>query len=417
MGEGVLILPPDLVERIAATVGTPTYVYSADVARSQVATLHRAFDPVPHRIHYSVKANGNLTILGLVRSLGVGVDIVSVGEMRRAIVAGFEADGLVFSGVGKTRAELEEAIAADVGLVNIESEDELELVAEIAALQQRSVRVGIRVNPDVTTQTHPYTQTGAAGMKFGVPEDRVLETAQRVLRAPYLDLVCLGMHIGSQIVSAESYGEGAEKLGALVKELRAGGVDTLTSLDVGGGMAIPLYGKPGLDAFEFAAAVTPTVRETGLMLLLEPGRFVIGNAGVLVTRVLYRKRCGGRTFVVVDAGMNDFARPSYYGAQHDIVVVGNEHGRAEASETVDVVGPICETGDFLGLERTLPPLEAGALLAVQGAGAYGFSMSSNYNSRPRAAEVLLDNGRFSVIRARESIEDLWRGEVVEPEWL
>lgn len=426
VGKGVLTLSGDLLARIASAAGTPVYVYSADAIRSQHAALTDALGPVPHRIHYSVKANSTHGILALVRSLGMGADIVSVGELARVLRAGFAAARIVFSGVGKTPAELAAAIDAGVGLINLESEAEFDTVAAIARDRgSRHVSVGIRANPDVTTDTHPYTQTGKAGMKFGVPLDQVVRLAVRIHQTPGTRLVSVGMHIGSQIVDPAPYRAGAARLGELVAQLRQAGVETLASVDVGGGLGIDYGCEPGIEAGAFASAVAPLARETGLPLLIEPGRFLVGNAGVLLTRVLYHKRSGGREFLITDAGMNDFMRPSLYRAHHEIVVIGEAPGTAETAETaesapgslVDVVGPNCESGDFLGLERSLPGAGPGALLAVLGAGAYGFGMSSHYNSRPRGPEVLVDGSRFAVIRVRETADDLTRGEVPAPEWI
>jgi diaminopimelate decarboxylase len=300
-------------------------------------------------------------------------------------------------------------------LVNIESAAEGRLLGCLATRLRVHARVGIRVNPDVTTATHPYTQTGEKGMKFGVPLNEAPAVAREVHDTPSLELRSVGMHIGSQIASAGPYAAGAGKLAELVSAVRDAGVGTLDSVDVGGGLGIA-YTDAGeaLDAEAFAEAIAPLQRATGLALLIEPGRYLVGNAGVLLTRVLYRKRSGGRTIVVADAGMGDLLRPSLYGAEHPIRVI--EGRTASPEEVVDVVGPICETGDFLAVGRALPRVEAGGLLAVGGAGAYGFVMSSQYNSRPRAAEVLVDGERFGVVRERESPADLTRGERTEPAW-
>ena len=417
VGQGVLGLRAALLKRIAAHVGTPTYVYSADLIRTEVRQLQGALARIPHSIFYSMKANSNLSLLGLLRGLGVGVDIVSGGELERALAAGFAPDDIVFSGVGKSPRELERAVEVGVGLINLESAGELQSLRGVTEAMARKANVGVRVNPGVTIATHPYTQTGAEGMKFGIPVDEVLDIARDIATSPYLQLASIGMHLGSQIAAAHAYAEGATKLGSLIAELRGSGVDTLRSVDVGGGMAIPYGDRPGLPMSEFVEAVAPIAVETGLTLLLEPGRLLVGNAGALITRVLYCKRSGGRTFAVVDAGMNDFMRPSYYQAEHPISVIGADDAAPDSLEPVDVVGPICETGDYLGLARRLPGLKPGALLAVHAAGAYGFSMSSTYNSRPRAAEVLVDGERVGLIRARETIEDLWNREVAEPQWL
>jgi diaminopimelate decarboxylase len=312
---------------------------------------------------------------------------------------------------------LERAVEVGVGLINLESAGELHAVRDVAETMARKANIGVRVNPDVTTTTHPYTQTGAEGMKFGIPVDQVLDIASDITASPYLCLASIGMHLGSQITTARPYAEGAAKLQSLIAELRNSGVDTLRSVDVGGGMAIPYSDGSGLVMREFVEAVAPVALETGLTLLLEPGRLLVGNAGALITQVLYCKRSGGRTFAVVDAGMNDFMRPSYYQAEHEISVIGSDGAAHDSQGPVDVVGPICETGDYLGLARMLPGLKPGVLLAVHGAGAYGFSMSSNYNSRPRAAEVLVDGDRVGLIRARETIEDLWHREEADPQWL
>jgi diaminopimelate decarboxylase len=407
-------------------------VYDADAIRRQYAALTSALAGVPHRIHYSVKANANLAILALLRDLGAGADIVSGGELARALAAGFRASDIVFSGVGKGADELAAALAADVALINLESEREFAVLRRMVRGRSRRATVGIRINPNVTTETHPYTQTGRAGMKFGVPLDQVLPLARRVAGDPGLSLASVGMHIGSQIADPEPYQEGAGRLAEVVAALRREGIDTLTSVDVGGGLGISYGCGNGLEVTDFASAITPLARATGLPLLVEPGRFLVGNAGCLLTRVRYRKLSGGRQFIIADAGMNDLLRPSLYQAYHEIRVVEAAAEAAEAAAgaepssaapaapaaplPVDVVGPNCESGDFLALDRTLPGAGPGALLAVQGAGAYGFGMSFQYNSRPRAAEVLVDAGRYAVVRRREAVDDLIRGEQVDPDW-
>lgn len=420
MGQGLLSLSPTLLARVAAGVGTPVYVYDAEHVRRQFRLLQAALGTLPHRIHYSVKANANLAVLSLVRHLGAAADIVSGGELARALRAGFAPADIVFSGVGKSEPELEAALDAGVGLINLESAGELAIVRRLARGRGSPVAVGIRVNPDVAAETpHPYTQTGRSGMKFGVPIDQVLPLARNVAAEHDVVLRSVGMHIGSQIAAAEPYAAGAARLAELVAQLRESGMATLTSVDVGGGLAIPYGGEPGLDPAAFVAAITPLARRTGLPLLIEPGRFLVGNAGCLLTRVLYRKRSGSREFAVTDAGMNDLMRPSLYHAWHDIVVVeaAGEAREAGGVGVVDVVGPNCESGDFLGVDRDLPGAGPGALLAVLGAGAYGFGMSSHYNSRPRAAEVLVDDERFAVVRRREVAEDLMRGETTTLDWM
>ena len=399
--------------RIAREIGTPAYVYNAEAIRRQYRALRAAFAGVPHRICFAVKANSNLAVLRLMHDLGAGADLVSAGEMRRALAAGFDPGALVFSGVGKTARELEATVAAGVGQVNVESIEELRCLGDVAARLDRVTKVGIRVNPDVTTDTHPYISTSSGGIKFGVPRDQVLAAAAYIRAHPYLTLTAVAMHLGSQLLDPAPYGEALEKLAALVDELRATGVTTLEALDIGGGLGIRYQpdAAPGLDPAALAAVVGPVAERTGLPIVMEPGRFLVGSAGVLLTEVLYRKHSGGRDFVIVDAAMNDLLRPSLYRAHHEIVEV-RPAGRAAGP--VDVVGPICETGDFLALERTLPAVEPGEMLAALCAGAYGFVMSSNYNTRGRAAEVLVDGGRFSVVRPREDADALFSSEIVDP---
>ena len=414
MGEGVLRIEGLELRAIADAVGTPAYVYSAEHVRGQYRALDAALAPVPHRIHYSVKANGNLAILTLLRGLGAGVDIVSSGELGRALAAGFGGPDVVFSGVGKTAEELRAALAAGVGLINVESEEELAALAAVAQAAGRVAPLGIRVNPEVTVATHPYTVTGAKGKKFGVPHDEVEGLALRAARTPGLVLRGLAMHVGSQITDLAPFTAGIERLLGILERLRRGGVTSLTTLDVGGGLGIRYReGDQPLEMTAYAETVVGLVADSGLGLVVEPGRYLVGNAGVLLTRVLYRKRSGGRMIAVIDAGMTDLIRPSHYQAYHEISVDGGE-GRAR--DHYDVVGPICETGDFFALDRDLPVLEQGDLLAVRGAGAYGFVMTSTYNARPRPPEVLVDGDRFAVIRDRESPDDLMRGEHVAPSW-
>jgi diaminopimelate decarboxylase len=398
---------------IAERVGTPAYVYNAEAIRAQFERLDRALSTVPHRICFAVKANSNLAVLRVLRDLGAGADIVSGGELRRVLAAGFAADRVVFSGVGKTAAELEAAVAAGLGHVNLESPAELAGLAAIAARAGREVHVGIRVNPAVTADTHPFISTGGRGIKFGIPVDEVVNVAKQVAVTPNLRLTGLAMHLGSQLLDPAPYREGLERLMALVKAVRGAGISTLETLDIGGGLGIRYAAVPGMDPEQLAATVIPPFKSLGLTLLLEPGRFLVGGAGILLTSVLYRKHSGGKEFVVVDAGMNDLVRPSHYQAYHEIVEL--EAG-GRPVETVDVVGPVCETGDFMALDRALPTVMSGERLAILGAGAYGFVMSSSYNSRPRPPEVLVDGGRYSIVRPREREEDLFAGERANPEW-
>jgi diaminopimelate decarboxylase len=414
VGEGVLSVEGLELRAIAAAVGTPVYVYSANHVRAQYRALDAALAGVPHRIHYSVKANGNLAVLALLRSLGAGVDIVSSGELVRARAAGYAGADVVFSGVGKTGDEMRAALHAGVGLLNVESEEELEALDAVARAEGRVAPVAIRVNPEVTVDTHPYTVTGAKGKKFGVPHDEVEVLARRAARMEGVRLRGLAMHVGSQITDTAPFTAGLARLLELVERIRAAGVSTLDAVDIGGGLGIRYReSDQPLDVGAYAAAVVPMVAGTGLRLLVEPGRYLVGNAGVLLTRVLYRKRSGGRMIAVIDAGMNDLIRPSHYQAWHEIAV----DGAGERPHVhYDVVGPICETGDFFALDRDLPALEQGDLLVVRGAGAYGFVMTSTYNARPRPPELLVDGDRFAVVREREAPDAMLQGEHAAPAW-
>ena len=420
-GAGLLRVGPALhmngvaLTRIAEAVGTPTYVYNAEVIRERYRRLTAAFAGIPHRICYAVKANSSLAILRLLRDLGAGADLVSAGEMHRALAAGFSPEQLVFSGVGKTTPELRLAIEAGVGQINVESQEELVRLGDIAAELDRPVSLGLRLNPDITTATHPYIATGDSAAKFGIPMDQILAAGTYIHRHPKLTLSCLAMHLGSQLVEVTPYVRGVTRLLEANDELRRSGIDTVEVADIGGGFGIPYDGTSGggggIDVDAVGEALCSLLAPTALTVVLEPGRFLVGNAGVLLSEVQYRKQAGGKTFLILDSGMNDLLRPALYRAYHHMMEL-EAHGRSE--EDVDVVGPACETGDFLALGRRLPVIEAGERLAVLGAGAYGFVMSSNYNSRLRAAEVLVDGGHFGVARERESVADLLRGETADP---
>lgn len=395
---------------IAADVGTPTYVYNADVIRQRYRALDAALAAVPHRICFAVKANSNLAVLRILAELGAGADIVSGGELARALAAGFPAERIVFSGVGKTVEELRAAALAGVGHLNVESVEELEVLGAIAAEVRRKVTVGIRVNPDVTTDTHPYISTGKRGIKFGVPTDQVAAAVAYIARHEWLTCGAIAMHLGSQLVDTEPYRQGVERLLVLLDELRRAGLPQPEAIDIGGGLGIRYADERTMEPERYAAAIAPLLAPTGRTVFLEPGRFLVGTAGVLLTKVLYRKHSGGKDFVIVDAGMNDLVRPSHYQAYHEIVEV---EAAGRPSRQVDVVGPVCETGDFLALDRTLPGLEAGDVVALLGAGAYGFVMASNYNTRPNPAEVIVDGGRAWVARPRQRVEDLFASERLE----
>jgi diaminopimelate decarboxylase len=407
---GTLSLGSVPLTAVAEQVGTPVYVYNAEAIRERYRALDMALGGMPHRICYAVKANSTLAVLRILRDLGAGADIVSAGEMSRALAAGFAPERIVFSGVGKATAELRQAVRARLGHLNVESIEELHRLAAIAEEERIDVAVGIRVNPDVTTDTHPYISTGKSGIKFGVPVDQVLGAAAFIVGHPRLRLTTLAMHLGSQLSDTEPFRQGIGHLLELAERLR--GAHAIQVVDIGGGLGIRYADELPMDPVRFAEAVVPLLAPTGYTAYLEPGRFLVGSAGVLLTEVLYRKHSGGKEFVVVDAGMNDLVRPSHYQAYHEIVEL-------EASERptvlADVVGPVCETGDFLALGRMLPDVTAGDRLAVLGAGAYGFVMASNYNSRPRPAEVVVDGDRWWVARPRETVDDLFGTERVSPE--
>jgi diaminopimelate decarboxylase len=407
--DGSLLLGGVPLSAVADGAGTPAYVYNADTIRRQYRALDQAFAAVPHRLAYAVKANANLAVLRTLRDLGARANIVLGGGVGRALAAGFFPDRVVFSGVGKSDEELAAAVETGIGHIHLESAAELAALGAIASAGPRRVRVGIRVNPDVTADTHPFIATGQGGIKFGVPFDQVVPLALEVCRHPHLELDTIAMHIGSQLLKPEPYVEGLRRLLELVARLREAGVTSLRHLDVGGGIGIRYHDERPMPPEQLAEAIVPLIRDTGLTLVLEPGRYLVGSAGVLLTTVLSRKHSGGKELVIVDAGMNDLVRPSHYLAYHEIAEV-ESGGRPVAP--VDVVGPVCETGDFLARDRVLPGVERGERLAVLGAGAYGFVMASNYNTRPRPAEVMVDDGRWWVARPREAVETLYRSERV-----
>ncbi len=405
------------LERIATAVGTPTYVYSAARIREQYRALEMALmsalPEVPHRVHYSVKANSNLAVLRTLQELGAGVDIVSAGELYRAREAGFGGADVVFSGVGKTAEELAHALIAHVLFINVESEGELRLLDAVAAEHGTIAPVTLRINPEVTVESpHEYIRTGEKGHKFGIPYDDAMHVALLAHELPHVKLVGLDMHIGSQIATWEPYANALQRLGTLIGALREQGVGTLQWLDIGGGLGITYDTEAPANLERFATGVAEAVRGLGMSLVFEPGRYLVAESGVLLTRVLYRKRSGGKEYIITDAGMNDLVRPSHYQAYHRIDAVND----VAASVVADVVGPVCESGDFLALGRTMPDVQPGDLLAVQTAGAYGFVMASNYNSRPRPAEVIVDGDRFAVATERERLEDLVRLERAHLQW-
>lgn len=394
------------VSDLAKRFGTPLYVYSR-------ATLERhwhAFDDAladrAHRVCYAVKANSNLAVLDTLARLGSGFDIVSVGELERALVAGAEPAGIVFSGVGKRADEMDRALAAGIGCFNVESIPELARLAEVAAARGTVAPVSVRVNPDVDAGTHPYIATGLRTAKFGVAIEDAPALYREAAASPYLRVVGVDCHIGSQLTAVEPFVDALQRILGLCRELEADGI-AIEHLDLGGGLGVRYRDETPPHPREWAAAIAGHLGDVPYEIRVEPGRAIAANAGILVTSVEYLKQGPERNFAIVDAAMNDLIRPTLYDAWQDIVPV--ERRSDAASRAYDVVGPVCETGDFLGLQRDLA-LAPGDRLAVRSAGAYGFVMASNYNTRPRPAEVMVDGDRAQLVRAREALADLWRGE-------
>ncbi len=397
--------------QLAKKMGTPLYVYSANTIRERLKAFDKAFGRVPHTVCYSVKANSNLSILRLLAKLGCGFDVVSGGELERVLHADRRAvKKVVFSGVGKTAEEMRAALKAGILLFNVESESEFTLLAESAARLKKTARVALRVNPDVSAETHPYISTGLHKHKFGVPIQQALGLYAVAAKVKYLQTAGVSVHIGSQITDVAPFAEAMARVADLIRELRAQG-HPIKYVDAGGGLGIAYRDEnlPALpaQAAAYAEALIAPLKDLKLHLLLEPGRSIVAPAGALLTRVLYRKTNNGKRFLIVDAAMNDLIRPSLYQAYHEIVPVCVTPANMEIT---DVVGPICETGDFFARDRELPMVEEGALLALLDAGAYGMVLASNYNTRPNPAEVLVDGSRAKVIRRRETVADLLRQE-------
>ena len=394
------------LETLARRFGTPLYVYSGDQIVERLRLFQEALAGRDHLVCYAVKANSALAILKLLAGQGAGFDIVSGGELERVLAAAPDAvDRVVFSGVGKTAPEIDRALTAGILEFNVESEAELELLAARARKLQRKTRFALRVNPDVFAETHPYISTGLREHKFGIDISQALRIYRSAVKNRWLEAHGVSVHIGSQIRSADPFGAALERLSKLVRQLSREGIH-LKSVDAGGGLGIDYHGgsfDPGAHVGAYAAAVTQALEGFTGRLLLEPGRFLVAQAGALVARVLQVKRNGRKTFVITDAAMNDLIRPALYQAYHEIVPVKRRAGRTRA---VDVVGPVCETGDFFARDRKLAPLEPGDLIALLDAGAYGMAQSSNYNTRPRAAEVLVEGANARLIRRRETIADL-----------
>jgi diaminopimelate decarboxylase len=401
------------VRTVAQRVGTPFYLYSSNTLSNHFRAFDSAFAGVAHLICFALKSNSNSAVLRLLGREGCGADIVSGGELFRALRAGIDPHKIVYAGVGKRRDEIEYALKVGILMFNVESGEEL-LALDRAAKEMHAVaRIALRVNPDIDPKTHPYISTGLKENKFGIPIDQALEFYQTAKGLANLEVVGVHQHIGSQITEVQPFVDALEKLVGFVKKLKDAGIK-IQYINIGGGLGIPYKDETPPLPKEVAQAIRPLLKSCECTIVMEPGRAIVGNAGILVTSALYHKDSGEKRFLIVDAGMNDLIRPSLYEAYHDIRPVVEPAKAAEA--VFDVVGPICESGDFLGRDRKMPEINQGDLLAVMSAGAYGFTMSSNYNSRPRAAEVLVRGNDYYIVRERETYTDLVKGEKM-PRWL
>ena len=396
------------VTDIAEQVGTPFYLYSARTLKRHFNVFDSAFSSVPHIVCFSVKANSNLAILKIFINEGAGVDIVSGGELYRALRAGVDPGKVVYSGVGKRDDEIRFALESDILMFNVESSQELEVINSCAGTMKKKARISLRVNPDVDPLTHPHISTGLKKNKFGIDIEKSLNEYRRAMRLKYVDIVGVDCHIGSQITEVSPFVDALDRLKELISLLRRDGLE-VQYLDLGGGLGISYDQETPPHPEEYAKAIIDKSMDIDCTLILEPGRVIVGNAGVLVSTVLYTKRDSEKNFVIVDAGMNDLIRPSLYDSYHHIQPVIKEE---RETFVADVVGPICESGDYIAKDRMVPGLKRGDLVAVMSSGAYSFSMSSNYNSRPRVPEVLVKDSQFYIIKRRETYEDLVRGESV-----
>ncbi|HVN70380.1 MAG TPA: diaminopimelate decarboxylase [Desulfomonilia bacterium] len=400
------------LEKIAREIGTPFYCYSLPTLRRHIQAFEEPLKGINHQTCFAMKANSNLAILTLMANHGLGADVVSGGELYRALKAGIPASKIVYSGVGKTVEEIDMAIQAGIMMFNIESEQECEVINQRAGALRKKAPISIRVNPDVDPQTHPYISTGMKQNKFGIEIEETIKQYLQAREMEHLEIVGIDCHIGSQLTDISPFIDAIQRLKLLIADLKDLGIE-FRYLDLGGGLGITYSSEQPPHPKEYGAAIIDAVRDLNLKLIFEPGRVIVGNTGVLVSRVLYRKETEKKTFIVVDAGMNDLIRPALYGAWHDILPVTRKD---VSKEKADVVGPICESSDFLAKDRELPYLSRSDLIAVMSAGAYGFTMASNYNSRPKPPEVLVDGSKYSVVIQRQSYEDLVSGELV-PEGL
>lgn len=397
------------IQQIVEQVGTPCYIYSHRTLIRHFHAFDQAFQAIPHIVAFAMKSNSNLAVLRLLAKEGSGADIVSGGELFRALKAGIAPNKIVFAGVGKSKEEIRYALESDILMFNVESPGELQQINEVAGAMGLHARVALRINPDIDPQTHPYISTGLKKSKFGIGADRALEEFDLAGKLSHIEVVGVHSHIGSQLTQVTPFVDALKKAISLIMTLQAKGVH-IQYLNIGGGLGITYSDETPPHPKELAVAISPLLQTVTCKIIMEPGRSIVGNAGILVTKVLYNKDGANKRFVIVDAAMNDLLRPSLYDAHHDIQpVIKNE---SSVVNTVDVVGPICESGDFLAKDRKMTQSQPGDLLAVMSAGAYGFTMSSNYNSRPRVPEVLVKGKDIIVIRKRESYEDLIRGESI-----
>ena len=401
------------LEKIAAEVGTPFYCYSQKTLIHHFTVFDSAFKEINRLVCFAVKANSNIAVLHELITAGAGCDVVSGGELYRALKAGADPQKIVFAGVGKTEEEIEYALNSDILMFNVESSQELFTIDAVAARTGKKGRVALRINPDIDPGTHPYISTGLKENKFGFNLEQAMDEYRLAANMQNIETVGVHQHIGSQITQVEPFVDALAKVLTFVDKLRESGID-LRYINLGGGLGITYQDESPPLPHELATAIVPMLKKRRCTIIFEPGRMIAGNAGILVSRVLYTKQNEGKTFYIVDAGMNDLMRPALYQAQQTIQPV-SQNGLDRKKVEADVVGPICESGDFLAKDRILPEFKKGELLAVMGAGAYGFTMSSNYNSRRRVAEILVKGGTYHVVRKRESMEDLVRGESIPPE--
>ena len=397
------------IQHIVEQVGTPCYIYSHRTIHRHFHAFDDAFKDVPHIVAYAMKANSNIAILKLLAKEGSGVDIVSGGELFRALKAGVPPKKIVFAGVGKSPEEIRHALDSDILMFNVESAGELQQIHEVAKTMGRRAPVALRINPDIDPKTHPYISTGLKKSKFGIAADQALNEFSLANQLSHIEVVGVHCHIGSQLTQVTPFVDAIKKVLHLIQTLKGQGID-IRYMNIGGGLGITYSNETPPHPKDLAAAISPLLQTTSCQIIMEPGRSIVGNAGILVTKILYNKEGANKHFVIVDAAMNDLLRPSLYDAHHDIQPVIKDE--SAPVNTVDVVGPICESGDFLAKDRKIPQAHPGDLLAVMSAGAYGFTMASNYNSRPKTPEVLIKDDKIMVIRARETYEDLIRGETI-----